>query len=82
MNADGHEDELALRTGWSGGSDGCYICFLCVAIEEENRHKENRGDADMAAAICTRTKIFGGVYEGWHKWSLVVQGKDSSISIV
>ena len=60
MNADGHEDELALRTGWSGGSDGCYICFLCVAIEEENHHKENREECRHGGCYLHKDKNIWG----------------------
>ena len=44
MHADGHEDELALRTGWGRGSDGRqvpFLGFLNIAKEEEKCHKED-----------------------------------------
>ena len=45
VHTDGHEDELALRRGRRGGSDGRHVLllgFLRVAQGEEKRHEENR----------------------------------------
>ena len=66
--------KMSSHSGLGGAGGVMVVTFASCALLQKRRTATRRtgGNADMATAICTRTEIFGEVYEGWHKWSLVL----------